>query len=66
MISRAVEPVTKVITLGQSGVGKTALINRINTGRFTKFHEVTLGCIFWEKIIEGRTFEFWDTAGQER
>lgn len=66
MISRQVEPVTKVITLGQSGVGKTSLISRIHAGKFTVSHEATVGCTFYEKIIDGLNFEFWDTAGQER
>lgn len=60
------EPAVKVVTLGKSGVGKTALINKIITGKFLVHTEATIGCVFSEKIIDGYTFEFWDTAGQER
>lgn len=66
MISRVTEPVTKVITLGPSGVGKTALIRRIETGKFNVYLEATVGCVYIEKEIDGHRFEFWDTAGQER
>lgn len=66
MISHKIEPVTKVITIGASGVGKTALLRRIETGKFSNYYNATIGSAFFEKTIDGEHFELWDTAGQER
>jgi small GTP-binding protein len=58
--------VIKVIILGSECVGKTALINRICSGRFTEDRSPTLGSYFETKLIEldGRkiALQLWDTA----
>jgi Ras-related protein Rab-1A len=36
----------KLILIGDSGVGKSCIINRIGSNTFTKDHEVTLGAEF--------------------
>ena len=36
----------KLIMIGDSGVGKTCIINRIGNNTFNKDHEVTLGAEF--------------------
>jgi len=65
-ISEESKSVTKVILLGQTGVGKTALFNRLRSDIFNIFTGPTVGCTFARKVIDGQTLEFWDTAGQER
>lgn len=60
----------KVLLLGDSGVGKTSLMNQFVSGRFTSQYKATIGADFLTKEImyENRlvTFQIWDTAGQER
>jgi small GTP-binding protein len=59
----------KVVMIGDSGVGKTALVNRMSDGNFSPNHVPTVGSQFVtiELTVEGRelVFELWDTAGQE-
>jgi small GTP-binding protein len=59
----------KVVMLGDSGVGKTALVNRISEGVFTDSHVPTVGSQFIALPLEinkrKMTLELWDTAGQE-
>eukprot|EP00029_Vermamoeba_vermiformis_P012194 TRINITY_DN7009_c0_g1_i1.p1 TRINITY_DN7009_c0_g1~~TRINITY_DN7009_c0_g1_i1.p1 ORF type:complete len:200 (-),score=51.02 TRINITY_DN7009_c0_g1_i1:41-640(-) len=60
----------KVIFVGDAGVGKTAIIERVAEGKFTSEY-VSFTPDFKEKIIAGSdgrqvSFELWDTAGQER
>ncbi|XP_052190638.1 ras-related protein Rab7-like [Diospyros lotus] len=60
----------KVIVLGDSGVGKTSLMNRYVYKRFTQHYKATIGADFTTKEldIDGKsvTLQIWDTAGQER
>mmetsp|Transcript_18457 Transcript_18457/g.56658 ORF Transcript_18457/g.56658 Transcript_18457/m.56658 type:complete len:205 (-) Transcript_18457:969-1583(-) len=60
----------KVIILGDSGVGKTALMNQYVTKRFSSAYKATIGADFLTKevMIEDKlvTLQIWDTAGQER
>ena len=60
----------KIILLGDSGVGKTAIINRYCKSLFTDNLEPTVGMNFQQKFIEinGDTIKLaiWDTAGQEK
>ena len=64
----------KVVILGDSGVGKTSLIQRYISGR-SDIQNSTLGAVFVKlehhfKNENGQNFHlpihFWDTAGQER
>jgi hypothetical protein len=63
------DPHYKVVMLGDSGVGKTALVNRISEGVFTDSHVPTVGSQFIALPLDlgGKklTLELWDTAGQE-
>jgi len=65
----AEDPHYKVVMLGDSGVGKTALVNRISEGEFAESHVPTVGSQFIALPLDvGRrrlTLELWDTAGQE-
>eukprot|EP01002_Notosolenus_urceolatus_P013744 NODE_4678_length_776_cov_7.074278_g3890_i0.p1 GENE.NODE_4678_length_776_cov_7.074278_g3890_i0~~NODE_4678_length_776_cov_7.074278_g3890_i0.p1 ORF type:complete len:231 (-),score=25.83 NODE_4678_length_776_cov_7.074278_g3890_i0:82-753(-) len=60
----------KVVLLGDAGVGKTCLLNRLVHNRFSTIYKATIGADFWTKEMEvdGEivTMQIWDTAGQER
>ena len=63
-------PSCKVVILGNSGVGKTSLINRWTTGSWNNTVKPTIGANHQRKTVE---FEdkcidvfVWDTAGQEQ
>uniref|UniRef100_A0A1D1Z3Y9 Ras-related protein Rab7 n=1 Tax=Anthurium amnicola TaxID=1678845 RepID=A0A1D1Z3Y9_9ARAE len=60
----------KVIVLGDSGVGKTSLMNQYVHQKFSQQYKATIGADFVTKelLIEDRlvTLQIWDTAGQER
>jgi len=60
----------KVIILGDSGVGKTSLMNQYVQKKFSKEYKATIGADFLTKEIEVDnktvTMQIWDTAGQER
>ena len=60
----------KIILIGNSGVGKTCLINKAKMNKFTLDEKSTLGIEFYninikidDKIINLQT---WDTCGQEK
>jgi len=60
----------KVIILGDSGVGKTSLMNQYVNHKFSNQYKSTIGADFLTKevLVEDRlvTMQIWDTAGQER
>ena len=62
----------KVTLIGESGVGKTAIISRLCKGIFTESQLSTIGGSYEEKKIfikeKNReiSLEIWDTAGQEK
>jgi len=60
----------KVIILGDSGVGKTSLMNQFVNDKFSKQYKATIGADFLTKeiLIDDKlvTMQIWDTAGQER
>lgn len=60
----------KVVFLGDSGVGKTSIINRFSNGDFLQGQIATVGCnmtpISYIKDQQKITLNMWDTAGQER
>jgi small GTP-binding protein len=62
-------PAPRIIFVGDSGVGKTALIHRAKNHRFSENITPTIGAGITEMEAEvgGRQvqFQFWDTAGQE-
>ncbi|XP_032404743.1 ras-related protein rab7 [Xiphophorus hellerii] len=64
-------PVTlKTILIGNSGVGKSSVMNRYVDNRFTNMYRATIGTDFFSKAvrINGNTvtLQIWDTAGTER
>lgn len=60
----------KVIVIGDSGVGKTSLIQTYFTGKFSSTHRPTLGADFLSGNVslngKDYTLQVWDTAGQEK
>ncbi|KAG8196547.1 hypothetical protein JTE90_003564 [Oedothorax gibbosus] len=62
--------ILKVLLLGDSAVGKTALVNRFVHKKFDSSYKATIGADFFTKDVNvcGRvtTLQIWDTVGQER
>lgn len=62
-------PHFKIVMLGNSGVGKTALVERISDDIFADAHVPTVGAQFIAIDLTVNqnqcTLELWDTAGQE-
>ncbi|XP_043977757.1 ras-related protein rab7 isoform X2 [Gambusia affinis] len=64
-------PVTlKTILIGNSGVGKSSVMNRYVDNRFTNMYRATIGTDFFSKAVRVNgstvTLQIWDTAGTER
>ena len=61
--------VVKIVLLGDSGVGKTSIINHFMTGKTSESLKPTVGAAFVTKniVVDGHGLELriWDTAGQE-
>ncbi|KAG6657434.1 ras-related protein Rab7-like isoform X2 [Carya illinoinensis] len=60
----------KVILLGDSGVGKTSMMNQYVNKKFSPHYKSTIGADFVTKELQiddkQVTLQIWDTAGQER
>lgn len=60
----------KIVLLGNSGVGKSNLLSRMNNNEFSEEFLSTIGVEFLTKVmeVEGEKVkaQIWDTAGQER
>ena len=60
----------KVLVIGEVGVGKTSLVNRIVYNSFSEKYKATIGCEFGLKIVEihgeNVRIQLWDLAGQDR
>lgn len=70
-ISKARHSETKVVLLGDSGVGKSSILLRYTQDEFSEDFEVTIGGAYMQTQVwlEDRTpvtLDVWDTAGQER
>ena len=63
---------TKVVLLGESGVGKTSIIKQFTKHAFDEEMESSISSQFSSKIVsipdtnKAIRFDIWDTAGQER
>jgi Ras-related protein Rab-7A len=64
------ERLYKVITIGNSGVGKTSLLKQFVESRFTKQYRATVGADYMQAqvMVDDKVLQLqiWDTAGQER
>ena len=61
-------PLFKTCILGDSGVGKTALLDRFVNNRFQSESVSTIGCEYKEKKMQLQSgkdvrVQIWDTAG---
>ena len=60
----------KILTIGESGVGKTCILRRFVENKFLKNHLATIGIDFKTKTLNINNqvikLKIWDTAGQER
>ncbi|KAI5186789.1 Ras-related protein Rab-11A [Nematocida homosporus] len=60
----------KIVLIGDSGVGKTNLLERLAHNRFNSGTKSTIGVEFDTKcfVVDGKRIkaQIWDTAGQER
>ncbi|XP_050204666.1 ras-related protein Rab7-like [Mercurialis annua] len=69
-ISNKRRALLKVIVLGDSGVGKTSLMNQYVYKKFNQQYKATIGADFVTKelLLDDKlvTLQIWDTAGQER
>jgi small GTP-binding protein len=62
--------VFKFIVVGNSGVGKTSIVKKFVTNKFSRIYDTTIGVEYHMKILNINDkkirVELWDTAGQER
>ena len=60
----------KILTIGESGDGKTCILRRFVENKFLKNHLATIGIDFKTKTLiinkQEIKLKIWDTAGQER
>ncbi|MBD3196780.1 MAG: GTP-binding protein [Candidatus Lokiarchaeota archaeon] len=60
----------KIIILGDPAVGKTSLVRRYVSGRFTNDYRATIGTNIYTKKLKAKfgmaSLGIWDIAGQER
>lgn len=60
----------KILTIGESAVGKTCILLRFTDNKFLKSHLTTIGIDYKSKVISCNNYsvklKIWDTAGQER
>jgi small GTP-binding protein len=71
--SRDMARILKIVIVGDSGVGKTQLLNKFSCNEFDLESKSTIGVNFLTKFVEkqdvtggGYKLQLWDTAGQER
>jgi small GTP-binding protein len=58
----------KAVLIGDSGVGKTSIFQRLESSKFSDAHIPTVGGAYTavQVGVSERTIGLWDTAGQER
>ncbi len=56
----------KLTFLGDSTVGKSSIVERIDRGTFDQHKDSTIGASYISKIYNDIMLNIWDTAGQER
>ena len=61
------EETLKLVVVGESAVGKSAILLQFYKGKFEDYREPTIGVGVFHKTIDDTStiLEIWDTAGQE-
>lgn len=59
-------PPTKIVVLGESGAGKSCLLEKIVLDRYNENVQTTIGSAFLTLKNGDSTIHIWDTGGQER
>ena len=69
-MSSGKKKIYKILILGDSGVGKTSLMNQYVKQKFTQQYRATVGADFMSKDVQiddkQVSLQIWDTAGQDR
>jgi len=69
-MSQNKKKIFKILILGDSGVGKTSLMNQYVKQKFTQQYRATVGADFMSKdvVVDDKqvSLQIWDTAGQDR
>jgi small GTP-binding protein len=60
------EEITKIVLVGDCGVGKTSFVTRMFHDNFSSEPDSTIGAAVRQFTIDDDKYMFWDTAGQER
>ena len=70
MLNRDYDHIFKIITLGESGIGKTSLIKRFAHDIFEENHLASIGFEFLIKVLDIENkiikIQLWDICGSER
>ena len=70
MLNRDYDHIFKIITLGESGIGKTSLIKRFAHDIFEENHLASIGLDFLIKVLDIENkiikIQLWDICGSER
>ena len=70
MLNRDYDHIFKIITLGESGIGKTSLITRFAHDIFEENHLASIGVGFLFKVLDIENkiikIQLWDICGSER
>lgn len=70
MATKSHDIIVKVLLVGESGAGKTAIITRFSDDTFSTSYLSTIGVDFKVRTIDVNgvkiSMQLWDTAGQER
>ena len=70
MLNRDYDHIFKIITLGESGIGKTSLITRFAHDIFEENHLASIGLDFLIKVLDIENkiikIQLWDISGSER
>jgi small GTP-binding protein len=60
----------KIVMMGDGGVGKTSIVEKLHSGNFSQRVTPTIGAAYVRSVIElsdrSITLSIWDTAGQEK
>jgi len=69
LVTKKILSTSKIVLIGDAGVGKTSLVRRFVTNMFDPSYQITLGTTIMKKEVEYLnylvTLAIWDVGGQE-